>query len=138
MKNSTTKPFNTANSNAMLAVRFLLIQIYFKMKIQEINKLKKKAIKEAQKEVDKIFNKYSKLIIDEIANQIPKGQKLISGNGMVFIQDENGKELAYGNSWSRTAVYSPKMEALSDLQYGTDNDDLQGNFTIPDVIEGRL
>jgi hypothetical protein len=108
------------------------------MKIQEINKLKKKAIKEAQKEVDKIFSKYSKLIVEEIANQIPKGQKLISGNGMVFILDENGKELAYGNSWSRTAEYSPKMEALSDLQYGTENDDIQGNFSIPDVIEGRL
>lgn len=108
------------------------------MKIQEINKLKKKAIKEAQKEVDKIFTKYSKLIVEEIANQIPKGQQLISGNGMCFIQDESGNELAYGNSWSRTAEYSPKMEALSDLQYGTDNDDLQGNFLIPNVIEGRL
>ena len=108
------------------------------MKIQEINKLKKKAIKEAQKEVDKIFANDSKLIVEEIANQIPKGQKLISGNGMCFLQDTEGKELAYGNSWSRTAEYSPKMEVLSDLQYGTDNDDIQGNFTIPDVIDGRL
>ena len=108
------------------------------MKIQEINKLKKKAIKEAQKEVDKIFANYSKLIVEEIANQIPKGQKLISGNGMCFLQDTEGKKLAYGNSWSRTAEYSPKMEVLSDLQYGTDNDDIQGNFTIPDVIDGRL
>lgn len=107
------------------------------MKIQEINNLKKRAIKEAQKEVDKIFAKYSKIIVDEIANQIPKGQKLISGNGMCFIQDNEGKTVVYGNSWSRTAECSPKMEALSALQYGS-YDDLQGNFTIPDVIEGRL
>lgn len=107
------------------------------MKIAEINKLKKKAISEAQKEVDKIFAKYSKLIVAEIENQIPKGQSLKSGNGMCMIQDKNGNEVAYGNSWSITAETSPKMDKISDLQYGTDNDDIQGNFLIPNVIYGR-
>ena len=108
------------------------------MKVQEINKLKKKAIKEAQKEVDKIFSKYSKLIVEEIANQIPKGQKLHSWNGIAMLVDAEGNELQKGITWSRTAEYNQKMEALSELQYGTDNDDIQGNFNIPDVIEGRL
>lgn len=107
------------------------------MKIAEITKLKNKAIKEAQREVDKIFSKYSKLIVAEIENQIPKGQTLRSGNGMCMIEDEKGNEVAYGNSWSVTAETSPKMDKISDLQYGTDNDDIQGNFLIPDVIYGR-
>jgi len=108
------------------------------MKIQEINKLKKKAIKEAQKEVDKIFARYSKLIVEEIANQIPKGQKLHSWNFISILVDENNNELQQGIPWSRTAEYNPKMEALAELQYGTDQEDLHGSFTIPSIIEGRL
>lgn len=107
------------------------------MKIAEINKLKKKAISEAQKEVDKIFAKYSKLIVSEIESQIPKGHKLHSWNGIAMLVDENDNELEKGITWSTTAKYSPKMEVLSDLQYGTDSDDLQGHFMIPDVIQGR-
>jgi len=107
------------------------------MKIAEITRLKNRAIKEAQREVDKIFSKYSKLIVTEIENQIPKGQQLRSGNGMCLIEDENGNQVSYGNSWSVTAETSPKMDKISDLQYGTDNDDIQGNFLIPDIIYGR-
>ena len=107
------------------------------MKIANITKLKNKAIKEAQKEVDKIFSKYSKLIVEEIENQIPEKLKLISGNGMCFIENEKGEEVAYGNSWSITAQTSPKMDKISELQYGTSNDEIQGNFLIPDVIYGR-
>lgn len=108
------------------------------MKVAEINKLKKKAISEAQKATDKIFDKYSKLIVLEIENQIPKGQKLYSWNGIAKLVDEHDNELKTGVVWSRTAEYSPKMEALAELQYGTDNGKLQGNFLIPDVIEGKL
>lgn len=105
------------------------------MKISKINYLKKKAIKEAQKEVDVIFKKYSKLIVEEISNQIPKGQKLIIGNGLCLLEDEKGVELAYGNSWSRTAKSNPKMEVLSDLQYC---EDIHGDFNIPNIIDGKL
>ena len=108
------------------------------MKVAEINKLKRKAIKEAQRETDKIFLKYSKLIVAEIANQIPEGQKLYSYNGIAKLMDENDKEVSTGIVWSRTAEYNPKMEAIAELQYGTDQDDLMGNFAIPDVIKGKL
>lgn len=108
------------------------------MKVAEINRLKKKAIKEAQKEVDKIFEKYSKLIVSEIENQIPKGHKLHSWNGIAMLSDANDNEIKKGIIWSRTAEYSPKMEALADLQYGTDAGDIQGNFSIPQTILGKL
>ena len=47
-------------------------------------KLKNKDFKEAQREVDKIFSKYSKLIVEELSNEIPKGSTLISVNGMCW------------------------------------------------------
>lgn len=104
------------------------------MKIAEITKLKNKAIKEAQREVDKVFSKYSKLIVEEISNQIPVGQLLRSGNGISMLEDENGAELSYGNAWSITAQTSPKMDKIADLQY---SEDIQGSFLIPDIIKGR-
>ncbi len=107
------------------------------MNIQNINKLRAKAINEAQKEVNKIFDKYSKLIVDDIANQIPKGHKLLNGNGLCILMDADDKELSRGNAWSITGKSSPKMDKIALLQYGVDKDDLQGCFTIPTFIEGN-
>lgn len=107
-----------------------------KIQIGEIQRLKRKAIKEAQRATDKIFKKYSKEINKAIAEQIPKGMKLISGNGMCMVLAQDGTEIDYGNAWSITADYNPKMEAIAELQYGTDAGDLQGNFWIDSEIIG--
>ena len=106
------------------------------MKIGEISKLKRKAISEAQREVNKIFKKYSKKINGKIAEQIPKGQTMHSLNGMCKIFDTDGNEIKSGNAWSVTSEYNPKMDFIAELQYGTSNDDIQGNFLIDSEIKG--
>lgn len=109
------------------------------MKIATISKLKKQAIKEAQIEVNKIFKKYSIEIQNEIAKQIPKGQLLYSGNGMCHIADiKTGAEISSGNAWSRTAAYNPKMDFIAELQYGTDSNDIQGYFSLPTELNGKM
>lgn len=83
-------------------------------------KLKNKDFKEAQREVDKIFSKYSKLIVEELSNEIPKGSTLTSVNGMCWLKDSNGKIIGYGNShghsllilqekWTKYQNYNTKL-----------------------------
>ena len=106
------------------------------MKTTKILKLRDKAIKEAQKEIDKIFEKYSKLIVENIQTQLPKNHSLISGNGCCFVEDENANKVIYGSAWSRIAG-NKQMEKLAELQYGTERDELQGCFSIPNIIENK-
>ncbi|MDR1202708.1 MAG: hypothetical protein LBL58_13930 [Tannerellaceae bacterium] len=107
------------------------------MKIGQLNKLKKKAIKEAQREIDKIFNKYSKLINQEIASQIPSNQTLHSYNGLCVLIDDKGNIIKEGNTWSTTAPYNPKMDFIAELQYPV-SEELKANFDIQSEIKGKL
>ena len=103
------------------------------MKTKQILKLREKAIKEAQLEVDKIFSKYSNLITENIKNQLPKTQKLISHNGMCRVENIEGKELQYGNAWTNV---NNKLDCIAELQYPV-GDDLHARFSIPFEIFGR-
>lgn len=105
------------------------------MKTRRIKQLKNKAIKEAQKEIDKVFKKYSILINKEIASQIPKGNTLVSWNGMCELQDNEGNTIVKGNAWSRSiySQFNKQMDYLADLQY---SEDLQGNFELKEQIKG--
>lgn len=89
------------------------------MKLSKIKKLELKAINEAQIAVDKIFEKYSKLITDEIANELPKGTSLISGNGIAILCDETGEKYNSGRAWGINKGDS-KLEYLANLQYATE------------------
>ena len=86
------------------------------MKTKEIYSLQKKARKEAQIEIDKIYKKYSKEINKAIREEIPKGQTLISGNGMCTLYDENDKKLKTGRIWGM-GHSDKQLGFLSALQY---------------------
>jgi len=106
------------------------------MKLSKIKKLESKAINEAQKAIDKIFEKYSKLITDEIANEIPKGTSLISINGISTLYDETGKEYKSGKAWGvNKGDY--QLEYLSGLQYAVDQDNLAGRFYLKQEINSN-
>lgn len=98
------------------------------MNLTEINKLRKKAIKEAHAEVDKIFAKYSKLIEAEIANQILKGEKFVTENGKSSLYDKDGNLISHNSSYVTSL-------SCKDLLY---RDDSIGSFDISNVIEGTL
>lgn len=104
------------------------------MRIGEITKLQNKAAREAQKEINKVFRKYSKLIVAEIENQLPKGWTLLSGNGIIIIQDQDGNEVKNVSSWQVVGKTYDKLSKLSNLQYNTE---LYGGFNIPYIIQGR-
>lgn len=104
-------------------------------KIAQIMAVKRQAIKEAQKAVDKIFDKHSKTIVRLIAAQLPKGHTLNSWNGRCNIESEDRTEVVIGNWFSRYDNGNPKMEKLSSLQYGTSNDEICGVFDIPQTIK---
>ena len=113
-------------------ITFLMIKM---IKIAEISKIKRRAIKEIQKQIDETLKKYSKEIIADIAKQLPVGQYLTSGNGLCFISDKNDNILARGNAWSRTARGNPKLDFLASLQYHI-ADELEIRFDIPQTIHG--
>lgn len=101
------------------------------IKVAKIMELKRRAIKESQNATDKIFKRYSKLINQEIAKAIPKGTLLSSGNGMCSLHKiETGEEILDACYWSRFDNGNPKLEKIAGLQYGTDSNELQGNFKI--------
>ncbi len=105
------------------------------MRTAKIKYLQNKAIKEAQKEVDKVFNKYSILINKEIASQIPEGFTLVSWNGMCELQDENGNTISKGNAWSRSIYnqFDKQLDYISDLQY---SENIEGCFDLEEIIKG--
>ena len=105
------------------------------IKIAEISKIKRRAIKEIQKQIDEILKKYSKEIVADIATQLPVEQCLTSGNGICFISDKNDNILSSGNAWSRTARGNPKLDFLASLQYHM-ADELEIRFDIPQTIQG--
>lgn len=107
------------------------------MKISKIMQLKRQAIKEAQKEVDKIFYKYSAIINAEIAKELPEGKQLRSGNGMCWLEDENGQTIKNGTGYA-SGYYkgdNPKLDKIALLQYGTSTLDIKGIFQLEDLIK---
>lgn len=107
------------------------------MNISKIEKLKNQAIKEAQIEIDKIFKKYSSMINEEIALQIPKGQTLLSGNGICVITNKKMEELRSGSAWSKFKAYDKSMDFLAELQYSTNISELSGTINIKHSIAGK-
>lgn len=107
------------------------------MNISKIKKLKNQAIREAQIEVDRIFKKYSSMINEEIALQIPKGQTLLSCNGLCIITDSEGNEIRNGSAWSRVKGYDKEMDFFAELQYSTDSSELSGTINVRQSIAGK-
>lgn len=107
------------------------------MNITKIKHLKNQAIKEAQEEVDKIFKKYCKLINEEIALQIPKGQTLVSCDGLCQIVDKNGDDVAFNSTCKSVRKYNEQMNFLADLQYPTNNRELFGVISLRCKIAGK-
>lgn len=105
------------------------------MNTTRIKQLRNQAVKEAQIEVDRIFKKYSELICNEIAAQIPKGQTLLSGNGLCQIVDRDKNEIR--NNSIRSKMYDKEMNYLAELQYSTDSSELSGTVTIRQIIAGK-
>ena len=101
------------------------------MNLTAIKNLEKKALKEAEKAVKAIYKKYDKQMSALIAKQIPKGKKLISGNGIVLMEDENGETIRNGKAWGNAK--DEQLDYLASLQY---TNDIQGGFLINDKIKG--
>lgn len=106
------------------------------MKLSKIKKLEKKAIKEAQKAIDEVFEKYSKLIENEIVKEIPKGFSLVSINGMSTLYDKDGNEYKSGKSWGINRGDS-QLEYLAGLQYAVDQDNLVARFCLKREINSN-
>jgi len=105
------------------------------MNTRIVRSIERKALKDAQKRVDKIFKTASKQIIKEIAKQLPKDTELYSYNGLCRLVDKDGNDIKKGNYFSRFDNGDRKLEYLASLQYGTSDRELQGNFCIDEVIK---
>jgi len=102
------------------------------MKTSKIKSLQQKAIKEAQKEINKIFTKYSLLINAEISNQLPNKTILVNGNGMSILFDNKNNEIKKGVYWKQNNVGDKQLFYLSSLQYA---ESLRGIFNIKSEIK---
>lgn len=107
------------------------------IKIAEITRIRSKAIKEAQRELNKVFGKYSKQIEDVISKQLPKGYTFNSWNGMCNIEGENREIIAEGNWWSRYDNGDPTLEKLASYQYSIDRAELDASFNLPQTIKSK-
>lgn len=101
------------------------------MNTRKIFALQRKAEKEAQKAVDKIYKKYSKEMEKLITEQIPKGHTLTMGNGMCWLDDNDGNAVTSGKGWGRFEGENKQLDRLSSLQY---SDEIYGSFDLPTKI----
>lgn len=105
------------------------------MNLRKIMALDKKAAKEAQKAVDEIYKRYSKDMNVLIANEVPKGLTFIMGNGMSWIQDKDGNELANGRAWGMTrGDQDEQLDRISGLQY---SEKISGDWSLNLNIKGK-
>lgn len=102
------------------------------MNLRKIMSIDKKAAKDAQKAVDAIYKKYNKEMNSLIASEIPKGMKLIQGNGMCFIENSEGEEIKSGRAWG---LYTDdaQLGRLSALQY---SHDVYGAWDLNTITKG--
>ena len=102
------------------------------MNTRKIFALNRKAEKEAQKAVDKIYKKYSKEINELIAKEIPKDNKILMYNGLCIITDKEYNKLNSGKGWGRFGD-DIQLDNLATLQYSAQID---GNFTLKTELNG--
>ena len=106
-----------------------------RLQLKEVRKLQRKAAKEAQKAVDKVYSGYNKEMKNLIAEALPEGTTLTSGNGMCWIRDKEGNELISGRAWVHDGGDGgEQMIFLSLMKY---NLDFQGTFSIDQVIKSK-
>ncbi len=104
------------------------------MNISKINELKLKALKEAQKEIDKVMRKYSKEMNILIANEIELDCTLVNENCESVLFDKDNKQIDNGccNGYS-------KNKNLSEIAHLQKNQscDINIRFSINEKIKGN-
>lgn len=103
------------------------------MNTRKIFALSNKAEKEAQKAVDKIYKKYSKVLNTLIANEIPVGHKIMMYNGLCVVYDKDDNRVTSGKGWGRFAGENLQLDNLSTLQYSTK---ILGTFDLKTELQG--
>lgn len=104
------------------------------MNLRKIIALDKKAAKEAQKAVDKIYKSYSKEMNRLIAAQIPKGVNIFMGNGLILLVDAKTNErITYGKAWGINSE-DEKLDRISALQYS--ESDVSANWFLELELKG--
>lgn len=104
------------------------------MNLRKIFAVQRKAEKEAQKAVDKIYKKYSAEMNSLIAAEIPKGCEILMYNGLCNIIDKDGNRKETGYGFGKFPSDSPQLDKLSSLQYA---DEIQGYFNLQQSIKGK-
>lgn len=102
------------------------------MNLKTIKAIERKAAKEAEKSLKLIYAKYNKEINKALANQIPKGQTLINGNGISLLVDEKGNEIKIGKAWGISE--DEKLYYIATLQYSIN---FSEGFRIKNKIKGN-
>lgn len=114
-------------------IGYKILTIMIKLNLTEVRKLERKANAEAQKAIDAVYAKYSKLIIEELAKALPPKTKLLCGNGITTLM-KGSDELLHGNAWSIYNNGNKQMEYLSHFQYKSE---IRGGLTIPLEIKSK-
>ena len=104
-----------------------------KLNLTEARKLQKKAKAEAQRAIDKVYKKHDKAMRKAIADALPKGWRIVSGNGMVIVVNEKNEELDTGRAWGLRDD-NAQLNWIAYLQY---NREFHAGFCIDDDIEGK-
>lgn len=105
--------------------------VQYTMKINKIVAYEKKVQREVQKAINAIYKKHNRVLIDLIAEQIPKGKTMICGNGMAIIGEETGR------AWRNLKIDADENKVLnhiSSLQYTRE---FRGGFNIPNKIKSK-
>jgi hypothetical protein len=102
------------------------------MNLKTIKAIERKAEKEAEKAVKRIYAKYNKELHTALANMIPKGETLISGNGICIHEDKNGNDKASGKAWG--LAKDEQLDYIASLQYYVV---INGGFVIDHKIKGN-
>jgi len=104
------------------------------MNLSKIKQLDIKISKKVQRAIDKIYKEHDKELAKLIAEQVPKGCKLLSGNGMSIIVDADGNDVKKGRAWSLVEVRNSTLDRLSLLQYPRE---FSSGFVVPMEIKGK-
>jgi hypothetical protein len=102
------------------------------MRLSKINALNKKVEREVEKAIESIYKKYNQAMLDAIANEVPKGKKLLSQNGMAMIIDKEGNEV-HGRAWGLNRG-KDKLDHIALLQY---HKEFMGGFILPYELNGK-
>ena len=88
------------------------------MNLRKIKALKKKVDNKAERMLKKLYKEYNNEMISLIKKEMPKGTKLISGNGCTWLYDKDDNEIHHGTAWSMYTGNHRQLEYIAGLQYG--------------------